>query len=194
LLNKISNPASIGKLEIPLKELTNAEPATVRDAIIFYFLEGGRVNTEDFVRATGFSGEDMRPYIWAVSNSAPWASDIIHQYLAPSIDEQQFDKILAEREFWDIVLRGKTAMIDEATAIYKANRGELDYPENYGSFCNPSYVITYTDRYSKCRVPYSQFGDEAAMKNMLVHIKESKKRGEQVEVFNPRIKRVAKLY
>ena len=188
LLLSDDDSAGIGRAEIPLKEILNDEPGTVRDAIIFYFLEGGRVNTEDFVRATGLEGEDMRSYIWAYSNSAPYASDILNNSISPIVREQNFDQILAERELWEIVLRGKKAMIEEATEIYKAKQGLLDYPE--GEYCMPTFAITYTSKYGKCRQPYTQFGDEAAMRNILRHIKEAKKKGEMQDIVNPRIKKV----
>jgi hypothetical protein len=87
-LKKKSQPTSKEVKEFR-KKLLNAEPTDPRDLVIQYFAKGGKINTKDFKKETGFGtktrdnktrgNDEFKKRIWMHTNDSPTLDDIVQQ-------------------------------------------------------------------------------------------------------------------
>jgi hypothetical protein len=109
--------------------LTEREPESFLEAVLRFFVKGGRVRTADFVRYVGYptNSSDFRHYIWAVKNDGVHL-DVFNEQLKNSFGMEDKGAMDMINEIVDILRKypGRSSMMDELQRL----QSEEQMPDN----------------------------------------------------------------
>lgn len=96
-----------------IKAAVNSKPQTFEEAVLTYFLRGGRMLAKDFIRYTGFgaASKEFKQRIWAFRNDAMSIDNLVKVLWMEDLElgEENFDETDAINDFFDVMggIKGK---------------------------------------------------------------------------------------